>query len=527
MGEEKLQHSPHPGTLAIDLGSTTTVVAFQAETGASPELLDLPPISRCPGEVPSLIWASKAQPLVGHQVVEAGLIDQEDPRLASDFKRRIGDALKDRTAEQAGECLLQQIWSRLPSNLEVKRLVLSAPVERYRGYREWLLQACDQLPVEEIALVDEPTAAAMGAGLPAGAKLLVVDLGGSTLDLALVALEGGEGKAAPIAQLLRLHGQSLAASSRQQLRTARVLGKAGLRLGGRDIDRWIAAHCFPNKPASQALLNASERLKCRLSDPELSGTESLHEPVQEAIDPPQGRLELSRHDLNALLEQQGLSKALTQLLAETMTGGRSHGCDLPDLQGVVAVGGGARMPWLRQWLAQHTAPAPLLTPPPVQAVAVGALQLTPGVTVKDVLQHGVSLRIWDQRSGCHRWHPLFLAGQPWPSLAPLELKMAASRSGQTQLELVLGEPIVEGRHEVVYVDGLPTLQQINRDNDGEVVHRPWSEPVVVLPLDPPGEAGMDCLRLQLRIDADAQLLTEITDLRSDRDLPSERLGTVR
>jgi molecular chaperone DnaK (HSP70) len=35
---------------------------------------------------------------------------------------------------------------------------------------------------------------AMGAGLPAGSKLLVVDLGGGTLDLSLVALEGGEGK---------------------------------------------------------------------------------------------------------------------------------------------------------------------------------------------------------------------------------------------------------------------------------------------------------------------------------------------
>ena len=36
----------------------------------------------------------------------------------------------------------------------------------------------------------------------------------------------------------------------------------------------------------------------------------------------------------------------------------------------------------------------LLTPPPVEAVALGALQLTPGVAIRDVLQHGVSLRFW-------------------------------------------------------------------------------------------------------------------------------------
>ena len=106
----------------------------------------------------------------------------------------------------------------------------------------------------------------MGAGLPAGSTLLVVDLGGSTLDLALVALEGGEGRAAPIAQLLRLGGRSLGDNSRQMLRTAKVLGKAGLRLGGRDIDRWIVDRCCPGQPANSTLLNAAERLKCRLSD---------------------------------------------------------------------------------------------------------------------------------------------------------------------------------------------------------------------------------------------------------------------
>ena len=53
MGEEKLQNSAIAGTLAIDLGSTTTVVAFAAANERSPRLLDLPPISQRVGEVPS------------------------------------------------------------------------------------------------------------------------------------------------------------------------------------------------------------------------------------------------------------------------------------------------------------------------------------------------------------------------------------------------------------------------------------------------------------------------------------------
>ena len=49
------------GTLAIDLGSSTTVVVFQKENGQSPELLELPLISRSPGEIPSLIWKSSEE----------------------------------------------------------------------------------------------------------------------------------------------------------------------------------------------------------------------------------------------------------------------------------------------------------------------------------------------------------------------------------------------------------------------------------------------------------------------------------
>ena len=67
MAEEKLQHSS--GTLAIDLGSTTTVVAFQAGVGGDPIRLELPPITHRPGEVPSLLWMSSEQPLVGRQVL--------------------------------------------------------------------------------------------------------------------------------------------------------------------------------------------------------------------------------------------------------------------------------------------------------------------------------------------------------------------------------------------------------------------------------------------------------------------------
>ena len=190
MGEGKLQHSVTTGTLAIDLGSTTTVVAFTPIGQTQSDLLDLPPISRRPGEVPSLVWETDDSLRLGQDVLDAAGLDRDSPHLAADFKRQIGSSNDDGRAARAGQLLLEGIWARLPDTLHIQRLVLTAPVETYRDYRRWLLNACETLPVEEIALVDEPTAAALGAGFAPGSRLLVVDLGGSTLDLALVALQG-------------------------------------------------------------------------------------------------------------------------------------------------------------------------------------------------------------------------------------------------------------------------------------------------------------------------------------------------
>ena len=519
------------GTLAIDLGSTTTVVAFQPADGRPPHLLDLPPYSCAdPAVIPSLIWLSHAeadQPLIGRQVIEAGLLERGGIELQRDFKRWIGATTDEGQRpsllcpEQSGRLLLEQIWRRLPPELTPQRLVLTAPIDSYRGYRQWLLQATADLAVPEVALVDEPTAAAIGAGLTAGSRVLVLDVGGGTTDLALVHLQGGEGRAAPIAQLLRFGGRDLG-DSRQTLRTAAVLGKAGLALGGRDIDRWIAATLCPDLPgaAEQAdLLTACERLKCQLSSSEQALT--LWTPASGG---PARELRLRRSELEALLERNGLLELLDDLLERTLAGGRAAGVQLGEIDAVLPVGGSSRLPLIRRWIEERLPGVPLRGERPVEAVAMGALSLTPGVTVKDVLSRGVSLRCWDRRSSEHRWHPLFVAGQPWPSERPLQLVLACSRPEQSQLELVLGEPSDEERSEVVFVDGLPVLR---RRPAGTAAVQAWPEQPAPLPLTPPGTPGEDRWELQFSIDASGQLVLEGRDRLSDVVLPPRPLGRLR
>jgi molecular chaperone DnaK (HSP70) len=516
------------GTLAIDLGSSTTVVAHQV-AGQAPRLLSLPPYSLSePVVVPSLLWLShpdQGRPLIGRQVLEAGLAHGDGPELQRDFKRRIGAVQGGATApalwplspERAGALLLHQLWRALPADLAPERLVLTAPIEAYPGYRQWLLEVCRDLPVQELALVDEPTAAAIGAGLPPGSTVLVVDLGGGTIDLSLVQLQGGEGRPAPIAQLLRFAGRDLI-DSRQQLRCARVIGKAGLALGGRDIDRWIAHHLCPQQPLGGGLLDACERLKCALSDQD----EALV--VWSDGSGPARELQLSRSELDAVVAGAGLIDQLDGLLEEVLAAGRSAGVSLEAVTAILPVGGSSRLSGVRRWLQDRFHTIPIRDQRPVEAVALGALALTPGVRIQDVLSRGVALRCWDQRSGRHHWHPLFLAGQSWPTPAPLELVLACSHDGQTALEMVLGEPGDEQRGEVVFEAGLPVLR---RAAAGQAWVKPWPQQPPPLPLDPPGRQGEDRLRLRFSISSGAELELHYTDLLSGSAAPPRRLGPVR
>ena len=191
---------------------------------------------------------------------------------------------------------------------------------------------------------------------------------------------------------------------------------------------------------------------------------------------------------------------------------------------MLPVGGSSHIPRLRSWLEERLAGVPLKTHRPVEAVALGALALTPGVQLKDVLTHGVELRCWEQRSGRHTWHPLFVAGQAWPTDRPLEIVLACSLDGQSCIELSLGEAQIEQRGEVVFEGDLPVLRQ-RRAGRAQVI--PWRDHPCAIALDPPGKQGVDRLKLDFVINGQGQLTAEITDLATGASLGERRFGPVR
>ena len=519
------------GTLAIDLGSSTTVVVFQKENGQPPELLDLPPISRAIGEIPSLIWKSSEKEesyLIGQQIIDLNLINEKENNLSQDFKRWIGSTEIEPiynskiTPEKAGEILIHNIWRKVSQKVNIKRLVLTAPVDTYREYRTWLVNVCNSLEVKEIALVDEPTAAAMGAGLKPGSTLLVLDFGGSTIDMSIVALEGGEGQASPIAQLVRFDGNNLEGKSTQVLRTAKVLGKSGLRLGGKDIDRWIFHHLLPEENPTNSILRKAEELKCELSNTNIKETLVITKKVKN-IQNEEKFLKLSKKGLEELLIEKGLLKSIEKLFIQTINSAKRNSFELKDLDSVVLVGGGSRIPLIKNYLSDICNSIPFLTPPPIEAIALGALHLTPGVQIKDVLNKGVSLRCWNKKNEKHIWHPLFLAGQTWPTNKPLEIILAASINSQLSIDLIIGEPQEEGSNEIIYTNGLPTLKTIeSKDKIKKITNT-----IISIPVDPPGEIGQDCIKLIFNINDNCQLEVEGVDLRNNKEITKQNLGEIR
>ena len=162
-------------------------------------------------------------------------------------------------------------------------------------------------------------------------------------------------------------------------------------------------------------------------------------------------------------------------------------------------------------------------PPPVEAIALGALKLTPGVQVKDVLNKGVSLRCWNKKNEKHIWHPLFLAGQTWPTSKPLEIILGSSINNQLSIDLIIGEPEEKGSNEIIYINGIPTIKEIESDDRIKKLNNK----LIYIPLNPPGEIGQDCIKLKFTINDLCEVEIEGIDLRNNNVISIQNLGPIR
>ncbi|MGB3494850.1 MAG: Hsp70 family protein [Elainellaceae cyanobacterium] len=520
---------------AIDFGTSNTVITRWNQLTQSAETVSLADLSVRLGDnpplIPSLVYvedASQAKILAGQTVRDRGLDLSSDPRFFRNLKRGIGTEIQgflphlDETTltfEQVGAWFLTGLIDALKAqDPQIESLTFTVPVDSFEAYRHWLGQVSQSLQVEQVRMLDEPTAAALGYGLGDRDTVLVIDFGGGTLDLSLVQLTVSQSpsKAKPLGFILKWGANNLAETSSQKRQTAQVIAKAGQNLGGADIDNWLVDYFAATQglPVTALTTRLAERLKIELSS-RLSATESyFNDETLESYE-----LSLDQEQFNTMLDQRGFFERLNETLQQVLRQARNQGVESRDIDAVLLVGGTAQIPAVRDWVTQHFSPEQVQGDRPFEAIAQGALQLSQGIEVKDFLYHSYGIRYWNRREKRHDWHPIIPEGQPYPMDRPVEILLGASVDNQPQIELVIGElGTAETRTEVFFDGdrlitrtlsaGNASVQSLN-DRDGARN---------LATLEPLGTPGSDRIKLLFWVDADRFLRITVEDLLTNQSL---------
>tara|TARA_B100000945_G_scaffold25468_1_gene17785 strand:- start:36 stop:1604 length:1569 start_codon:yes stop_codon:yes gene_type:complete len=515
------------GTLAIDLGNTNTVLAFQDQTDINPILIEIPNITSSPGVIPTAVWFEEPSKIfkIGLSALKMKDNANSDLFFHSNFKRLIGNPIEKINQKnilkpnECGEKFFKFLWENIPQKYEIKRLVLTAPIDTYKGYREWLVKLCGKISVDEIALVDEPTAASLGINVPFGSKIMTLDIGGSTIDMNIVKIEGGEGKSGPIAELLKFQGNDVSSISKQKIRCAEIISKTGSKIGGKDIDQWIVDYFIPDNKYAINLLKAEE-IKCKLSLSKIKYEDNY--PIKFLIEGyKEKNFYLSKEQFEKIIIENNLLNHLNSLLKDLLNEARGKFCTIDDLNAIILVGGGTQIPLIKEWIAKKISKIEIKSPPPIESIALGALAMTPGVKIKDILNKGLSIRLFNRREQKHFWHPIFCKGQTWPTEIPFKLILQPSKNNQKIFEIFIGETKKEREYDVIFENGLPKLSEIQSDE--EIIK--WSKKPLTIEVKNKSNIGEDYLKLFFKITKKADLLVKCLDI-EDEFLGEYNLGNI-
>jgi molecular chaperone DnaK (HSP70) len=519
--------------IAIDFGTSNTVISRWNAVTKQAETVTLPGLSLVgsmnPPLIPSLVYVedgSTDRVLLGQMVRDRGLDLQSDNRYFRGFKRGIGAKIQgflpeldgvSMTFERVGELFLTGIIKQLQSSVTVgESLVITVPVDSFEVYRQWLSGICAKLPVEQVRLIDEPTAAALGYGMTAAETLLVVDFGGGTLDLSLVQLtkQIKQGKT-PLGFLLKWGDKALE-SATQQPQTARVIAKAGQNLGGTDIDNWVAQELAKDQGlrVTSLITRLAEKLKIQLSLQSTATEVYFDDRTFDSYE-----FSLTRDKFEQILRSHQFFDRLDESMTQVLQQARRQGIETNDINGVLLVGGTVQIPAVQTWILQYFDTSKIHQSKPFEAIAHGALQLLQGIEVQDFLYHSYGVRYWDKRQNAHNWHPIIQSGQAYPLSAPVELTLGASRENQPSIELIIGELGATTGGTEVYFDGDRLITRCLTGGTKDVKSlndRDGSRSIAKL--EPAGYPGVDRVKVLFNVDRDRQLRITVEDLLTNQTL---------
>jgi molecular chaperone DnaK (HSP70) len=512
-------------TIAIDFGTSNTIVSILEADTEKPKNLRFPHISRSyrlrnkKGKIwqipviPSLVFINENGDLIiGEKVRSLRLGTLKPERFFKNFKRDLAADFQPPTrningknydVELVSELFIKSIWKYLNrQNIYPSQAIFTVPVGAYERYLDWFRDLGKKLGIEDIKIIDESTAAALGYAINRHESIvLVIDFGGGTLDISLVRT---------------LSPKEIYEDKEKQFLKAEVLAKSDAYIGGEDIDIWIVEDYLRSQNLSrkeigeigwQNLIEIAEKLKIRLSLEEVAQESWLDEESFMSYE-----LELSRKKLEKILKNQLLLEQLRFALDEVSHLALGKGINKSDIQQVLLVGGSCFIPAIKNLIVSYFGAEKVKFNKPFDAVCNGALMLPKFFEIDDYLRHNYAIRLWEHTTKNYSYFPIFAKGSHYPCKRKEPLLLQVAFTGQTEIKLDIGELAEISQAEVNY-DEFGQISQSYLDNTS--VYRSLEmdhQEVCVGYLNPPGEVGIDRISVDFEVDENRILLVTAKDL---------------
>jgi molecular chaperone DnaK (HSP70) len=517
------------GRLGIDFGTSNTVVAAWEDSAGEGVPIDIPGYSRhvtyhTPDGleeriaiIPSLIhYTVDGRRWIGNQILMQKLA--ESPQTFRWMKRYIARRSPVRINVNgrpvshfaAGRDFLTAVLAFAVAQVHPtdEDVALAVPVEAFEHYETWLLEVAQETGLKRFRLIDEPTAAALGAGarLQPGEVFLIFDFGGGTLDAAIVRMDEPGSETGP--------------------RRCRVLGKAGTDLGGATIDAWLYEEILRQigKSEGDELVRRFSRAllaECERAKEHLSFQDSVEVRVDTDADKSSLGGTITRKWLEEVFDRHEAYRHIAQTIQRALSASQERGYSDPDIRAVIMVGGSSLIPSVRQLLQRIFGRERVILRRPLDAVARGAAAFAAGMDFHDHIQHDYAIRYVDPERSDYAYRIIVRRGTLYPTRQPVaRMTIKAAHDGQAELGLALfelGDRSALGDEaplELIFdPQGSARLRRVTPE-DMERRHQFWvnEEKPTFLRASPPAQRGEARFEVEFGIDGNKRLLITARDL---------------
>ncbi|MCG8478131.1 MAG: Hsp70 family protein [Spirochaetales bacterium] len=535
---------------AIDFGTTNTVVTCWDNESDSVKLIELPGISRGDREheqsvrnrhaIPSAIYIGdlkrrflffkRRRYFIGVQALAKDLYSRQKrflknlkPAVMQNDRQTLSTyGKKTYSAGYLMRLFLEEVLKAIQKyeGDRPKSLTISVPVDSYEPYRARLKQIGRQLKLQNIRLIDEPVAAAIGYGMRIDRpqNVLVFDFGGGTMDIALVQIE-----------------DKMSSTGR-----CRVLAKAGLPVGGNNVDRWLADYfCEQTRYEldrddetggmawDRLLLEEARRIKEGLytktketfylvPPEEYQNFEHRLYAQQKSLD---RLVDVSRETLVELISKNGLYRAMDALVAELLERAAHYRITKEDIATVLMVGGSSLLPGVYPRMEQAFGRAKVQAWQPFNAVSYGACQFgAQRVITSDFIVHDYAFVTHDAENYEPQYNVIIPRNTPFPTVEDFWKHRVVPTCAQGLPEKIFKLLVCEigrnrSRYQEFHWDAQGAMHSLEGEADRLIIPLNEDNPVLGT-LNPPHQPGNREARLEIAfmINGEKWLCATVKDL---------------